>query len=105
MAHRRRAPARTTERGHRAPLVLLVAVVVAGGMPLRARAALVSDDFHTGNGRHNRNSVSVNSPSFDRGIQNITNTTAGGNSVAQAAFCKKKVRNCRISQRLKVSGG
>jgi hypothetical protein len=95
-----------TKRGRRVPLVLLVAVVVAGGMPLRARAALVADDFHTGKGgRHNKNYVSTNSPQFNRGIQHITNTTVGGNIITQAAFCKKKLRHCRISQRAKVFGG
>ncbi|MGH3374164.1 MAG: hypothetical protein ACRDP6_05455 [Actinoallomurus sp.] len=83
----------------RVPLVLLVALMVVGGMPVRVRAALVSDGDGIGNGRHNRNSVNVHSPEYNRGIQHITNTNVGGMNNTQASFCKWRFRHCRISQR------
>jgi hypothetical protein len=92
-------PASTGAR--RLTLVLLVAAVGVAGVPLRARAALVSDGGGNvvGNGRHNRVSVTVNSPEFNRGIQHVTNTNVGGGNNTQAAFCQKWFRHCRISQR------
>jgi hypothetical protein len=79
--------------------VPLVAVMVVGGMPVHARAALVSDGDGVGNGRHNRNSVTVHSPQFNRGIQHVTNTNVGGVNNTQVSFCKGRFRHCWISQR------
>ena len=79
--------------------MLVVAVMVVGGMPVRARAGVRFDHYRTGNGRHNRNSVSVNGPTFNHGIQHVTNTNVSGNTVTQAGFCKGRFRHCRISQR------
>ena len=94
-------PRRPHARARRLTLVVLVAVVVVGGVPLRAHAALGSDGgVAVGNGRHNRNSVSINSPEFiNRGIQHVTNTNVGGGNNTQASFCQKRFRHCRISQR------
>jgi hypothetical protein len=88
-------------RARRLVPVVLVAVVVVGGVPLRARAALTSDGggFAVGNGRHNRISVTINSPELNRGIQHVTNTNAGGGNNTQASFCQKRFRHCRFSQR------
>ena len=86
-------------RRRRVPFVLLVAVTVVTGMPVRARAALVHDGNGVGNGRHNRNSINVHSPQFNHGIQHITNTNVGGINNIQAAFCKGRFRHCRFSQR------
>lgn len=86
----------------RLTLVVLVAVVVVGGAPLRARAAFTSGGgggVTAGNGRHNRVSVTINSPEFNRGIQHVTNTNVGGGNNTQASFCQKRFRHCRISQR------
>ena len=98
-----RSLTRTGAGGRRLTLALLLAVVVVGGMPLQARAALVSGGgggpVTTGNGKHNRNAISVNSPEENFGIQHITNTNAGGGNNTQASFCKWKFRHCRISQR------
>jgi hypothetical protein len=100
----RKPPTRTARGILRVALVLLVAVVVVDGLPLTARAALWSGGGggggnSTGNGRHNRNSISINSPEFNRGIQHITNTNVGGGNNTQASFCQKRFRHCRISQR------
>jgi hypothetical protein len=56
----------------------------------------------TGNGSHNRNEVSINSPTFNHGIQHITNTNVSGSTSTQASFCKKRFRFCRIHQRMVV---
>lgn len=98
----RRPPARTTKRGRRVPLVLLVAMTVVGAMPVRAHAVPASDVDHTGNGRHNRNSITVRSPEYNWGIQHVTNTNVDGTNTTQAAFCKRWFRHCRISQRIKA---
>ena len=99
-----RPPDPTVRGVGRVTLILLVVVVIVGGMPLRAGAALVADGNGNGNGRHNKNSISVNSPQFNHGIQHITNTNASGFAANQAAFCKRKFRHCRINQRLNVFG-
>ena len=103
-----RPPDHTVSRVGRVTLVLLVVVVIVGGVPLRAGAALVSHgNGHgngNGNGKYNRNSISVNSPEDNHGIQHITNTNAGGIAANQASFCKRKFRHCRINQRLNVFG-
>jgi hypothetical protein len=96
MAQRRSTAAR------RLILGALAALVVVGGVPLRARAALVSDGgggVTVGNGRHNRNSVTISSPEFNHGIQHITNTNVGGGNNTESSFCQKRFRHCRISQR------
>ncbi|MGI5493429.1 hypothetical protein [Microtetraspora malaysiensis] len=55
---------------------------------------------HTGNGRRNKNfSSSVNSPTIQRGVQNVSSTAENANT--QSAFCKKGWRVCRIKQRIK----
>jgi hypothetical protein len=98
-------PDHTVSGVGRVTLVLLVVVVIVGGVPLRAGAALVAGGGSgngNGNGRHNRNSISVNSPEFNHGIQHITNTNASGIAANQAAFCRKKFRHCRINQHLNV---
>jgi hypothetical protein len=88
----------------RITLILLVVVVIVGGVPLRAGAALVSDGDGNGNGRYNRNSITASSPTINHGIQHFNNTNIGGNTNTQAAFCKWRFRHCRIVQRLNVFG-
>ena len=53
-----------------------------------------------GNGRNNRNSFVVNSPSISHDIQHIRNINVGGNTITPAAMCKRHVRWCKIDQRL-----
>lgn len=55
-----------------------------------------------GNGRNNRNSFVINSPSFSHDIQHIRNINVGGNTVTPAAMCKRHVRRCTIIQRFAV---
>jgi hypothetical protein len=54
-----------------------------------------------GNGRNNRNSFIINSPSISHDIQHIRNVNVGGHTVTPAAICKK-TRRCKIIQRLVV---
>jgi hypothetical protein len=99
-------------------LVGIVSVVAAGGtmtgaaasaIPRLGRKIPISDhntagpaSGNSGNGKFNKNSLSINSPNFLHGIQNIQNTTVSGTTPTQAAICKKKFRHCRITQRLIV---
>ena len=99
-----RPPDRTVRGVGRVTLILLVVVVIVGGVPLRAGAALVSDGDGNGNGRYNRNSITAGSPTINHGIQHFNNTNIGGNTNTQAAFCKWRFRHCRIVQRLNVFG-
>ncbi|MDN3351495.1 hypothetical protein [Actinomadura sp. DC4] len=84
-------------------LILLLTVIIVGGMPLRAWAGRWQDGgggLAVGNGRYNRNSVTIRSPEFNHGIQHLTNTNVGGGNNSQASFCLKRFRHCRISQHL-----
>ncbi|WP_067136039.1 hypothetical protein [Microtetraspora malaysiensis] len=55
---------------------------------------------NTGNGKRNKNyAPSINSPTIQRGVQNVSSTSESTNT--QSAFCKKGRRVCRIKQRLK----
>lgn len=96
----RKPPARTLAR--RVTVALLVTVVVVGGLPLRAYADHSGDRFITGNGKFNKNLLSVRSPDFTHGIQHIVYTDIGGITNTQASFCKRKFRHCRMVQRLNV---
>lgn len=73
-----------------------------------ARVTLVAGDgegdsnrvsMRTGNGKFNRNYASVLSPTVNRGLQQIATTNVSGRTNTQTAFCHKKHRVCRISQR------
>jgi hypothetical protein len=52
-----------------------------------------------GNGRGNRNSFIINSPSWSNDVQHIRNVNVGGNTVTPAALCKRTHR-CKIVQHL-----
>jgi hypothetical protein len=53
-----------------------------------------------GNGKFNKNYSTVNSPTVNRGLQQVSNTNLSGQTNTQVAFCRKKHRVCKISQRL-----
>jgi hypothetical protein len=96
----RKPPARRLRLARTATLALLVAVVVVGGLPLRARADGSGDRFVAGNGKRNKTFVSSRSPEINHGIQNITNTEVDGIANTQASFCKRRFKHCRIVQRI-----
>ncbi len=55
----------------------------------------------TGNGKCNKNtSVSINSPTIQRGVQQVSNTGESNNT--QSALCRKRGRGCKIFQRIKA---
>lgn len=55
---------------------------------------------HIGNGKFNKNNFSINSPTFVRGSQEISNQNIGGQNPTQAVLCKRKFRHCRVVQRI-----
>jgi hypothetical protein len=55
-----------------------------------------------GNGRNNRNSFIIDSPSISHDIQHIRNVNVGGNTVTPAVVCKGHLRRCKVIQRLVV---
>jgi hypothetical protein len=56
--------------------------------------------LHTGNGKFNKNFSTVLSPTVNRGFQQVSNTNISGRTNTQVAFCKRKHRFCKISQKL-----
>jgi hypothetical protein len=70
----------------------------ASGTP----AAVVRDgNHHDGNGHHNRNIISVRSPTRNRGYQHTSNSNAGGTNPVQNALCRH-VTVCTITQKVNI---
>jgi hypothetical protein len=68
------------------------------------RPATVARDgsrHHDGNGHHNRNIISVRSPTHNRGYQHTNNSNAGGMNPVQNALCRN-VTVCTINQKVNV---
>jgi hypothetical protein len=57
---------------------------------------------HNANGVHNRMASVINSPNFMQGMQEVTNSNAGGNIITQNALCKRRTF-CRLSNRAHIS--
>jgi hypothetical protein len=79
--------------------------------PTQAWATIVTGDSshnsgtisdRTGNGKHNKSSATVLSPTINNGVQQVSNTNVSGSTNTQVAFCKKKARICKIHQKLWV---
>jgi hypothetical protein len=99
------------------PLVMVAGVIAspyASAAPASPRTGSIigGGDGHgegnrisvrSGNGRFNRNYSTVLSPTVNRGFQQVSNTNVSGRTLTQVAFCKKRHRVCRISQRLGTS--
>lgn len=64
---------------------------------------LISDGgpHHYGNGRHNRNIVSVRSPTHNHGYQHTNNSNAGGTNPTQNALCRH-VTVCNVTQKITI---
>jgi hypothetical protein len=58
----------------------------------------------SGNGRHNRNSFIINSPSMSHDVQHIRNVNVGGQTITPAALCKRPAGRCKIVQHIVVYG-
>ena len=69
----------------------------------RAPASVARDGshHHDGNGHHNRNIISVRSPTHNRGYQHTNNGNAGGMNPVQNALCRH-VTVCTINQKVNV---
>lgn len=81
----------------------LIFVVLAGSGTANAAMlpqSVPTGNSHDGNGRHNENSIAINSPTFNRGIQHTNNANAGGLYNTQKVFCGKQLRRCRIAQKI-----
>jgi hypothetical protein len=79
------------------------AAFVWGSVPLPASAdpepaqTDTADYGHYGNGTHNRNILSMKSPTHNHGYQHTSTSTAGGSTSIQNAMCRY-VTVCNISQ-------
>lgn len=95
---------RTIKNAPSVSVLLLVSGIVMS--PLNANASINlqrGGGIHgSGNGRHNKNSFSANSPAIQRGIQHVNNTNMGGKINGQAALCGKKRQHCKIYQKIVV---
>lgn len=112
--HRTLGPLIRTARGALAAAATVVAVVLAPATdasaamaPTRGGGAGAANGnsnviSRVGNGKFNKNSLSVNSPSVIRGNQNITNQNIGGQTATQNSICRRWFRHCRINQRMIV---
>jgi hypothetical protein len=88
-------------------LVAASAVTALTSRPLPPPARLApptvvrDGDHHDGNGHHNRNIVSVHSPTTNRGYQHTSNSNAGGTNPVQNALCRH-VTVCTITQKVNI---
>jgi hypothetical protein len=76
-------------------------LLVVGGNAGTAHAG--GNGHNNGNGTHNKTTISYDSPTINHGIQHVTDSNAGGNAVTQNAFCKKRVRLCKIREHLIIN--
>jgi hypothetical protein len=79
--------------------IMLAAGVIAAPHAGAASFGHGGNGNQIGNGRLNRNAVSVNSPSFQYGQQHITNQNVGGINTVHNAICKRH-RYCSIRQKI-----
>lgn len=79
--------------------MLLTGIVVS--VPSAANAGGHHHNSY-GNGRHNQTDVTVNSPTINRGGQNISNGNAGGINNIQGVVCTKRRKHCSIFQKIIV---
>lgn len=77
---------------------LFVLTLVVSGI-VTPPPAVATGPTGWGDGKHNKNYMAVNSPTNMRGAQQIS-VSISGKTKTQAAYCKRKARICRISQRM-----
>lgn len=77
----------------------LVAALATFAVP--ATPARDGDHHHNGNGRHNRNIISVRSPTHNHGYQHTNTSNAGGTNPVQNALCRH-VTACTITQKVTI---
>lgn len=91
----------------RALLLLLIAGIGASLPNVCANASTAvpsrpAGNGHNGNGKHSKNDISVNSPTFNRGIQHTNNGNVGGKYITANVFCKARRRSCKVIQKIVV---
>ncbi|MEU6722042.1 hypothetical protein ABZ897_62320 [Nonomuraea sp. NPDC046802] len=82
--------------------LVTLALVIPGIASLRAadaNAMAVHGSLGWGDGDHKKKYVAVNSPTIMRGAQQVS-VSISDKTRTQASFCKRKVKFCRISQRM-----
>jgi hypothetical protein len=88
-------------------LVAASAITTLASRPLPPPASLAppavirDGNHHDGNGHHNRNIISVRSPTTNRGYQHTNNSNAGGTNPVQNALCRH-VTVCTITQKVQI---
>ena len=88
-------------------LVAASAITTVASRPLPPPASLApptvvrDGNHHDGNGHHNRNIISVRSPTTNRGYQHTSNSNAGGSNPVQNALCRH-VTVCTITQKVNI---
>jgi hypothetical protein len=88
-------------------LVAASAITTLASRPLPPTARLApptvvrDGNHHDGNGHHNRNIISVRSPTTNRGYQHTSNSNAGGTNPVQNALCRH-VTSCTIVQKVNI---
>ncbi|MDN3351496.1 hypothetical protein [Actinomadura sp. DC4] len=87
--------------------LLAASAMSLAGRPLPPPADLVptivrDGNHHDGNGHHNRNIISVHSPTHNRGYQHTSNSNAGGSNPVQNALCRH-VTVCNVTQTVHIA--
>ncbi|GAA4623967.1 hypothetical protein GCM10023196_022350 [Actinoallomurus vinaceus] len=82
-------------------MVWIPASAYAARMPGRGPATLVTDHTDSGNGHHNRASLSVRSPVHNHGYQHTNNGNSGGLNPVQNAMCAHATV-CNVTQKFTV---
>jgi hypothetical protein len=55
------------------------------------------DGVNVGNGKHNKNSLIFNSPSYSHDVGHVRNVNVDGNTLTNSAICRR-LRRCKIIQ-------
>ena len=94
------------------PMLLLIAGIVTSLPNVSANASIagrgvvmpsqIAGHGHNGNGRHNKTDITVNSPTFNKGIQHTNNGNVGGRYITAKVFCKARRRSCKVIQKIVV---
>jgi hypothetical protein len=83
-------------------IISLPADAGAAASPRTAPLKVTRTRFdHHGNGRHNRNAISVRSPTHNRGYQHTNSSNAGGLNNVQNALCRHSTV-CNVTQKVTI---
>jgi hypothetical protein len=91
--------------GSASKAAIALTAFICGSVPAYARAVQPeppgppSNHHHVGNGHHNRNILTVRSPTHNRGYQHTSNSNAGGLNNVQNALCRHSTV-CTVTQKI-----